>query len=99
MTTQWNNQQEPISVRLRDPEEILKVVKNKTMMYNKDSGDTAIIPEVFLVEQDEHSIKEGYTLEEDRWVEYITSEGPKENFSVDLDEENWIWHDELEGKQ
>tara|TARA_B100000575_G_C23079482_1_gene621871 strand:+ start:1041 stop:1337 length:297 start_codon:yes stop_codon:yes gene_type:complete len=98
MKNQWNNLQEPISERLRNADEILRVVNEKTMMYNKNSGDTAIISEVFIVDQDEHSIKEGYTIEEDRWVEYITSEGPKENFSVDLDEDNWVWHDELETK-
>ena len=47
--TQWNKRQEPISERLRDPDQILEVV----------------------------------------------SVGPKEDFSVDLDDEGWIWHDEL----
>jgi len=99
MKTQWNKREEPISERLRDPDEILQVVKNKTMIYNKRSGDTAIISEVFFVEQDENSIKEGYTIDEDRWVEYISTDtGPKENFSVDLDDGGWIWHDELEAK-
>ena len=93
----WNEMDEPISERLRDPDQILEVVKNKTMMYNHRNGDTAIISDVFLVEQDEHSIKEGYTIDEDRWVEYITTTaGPKEDFSVDLDDEGWVWHDELE---
>lgn len=100
MTTQWNKKLEPISERLRDSDEILQVVKNKTMIYNPTNGDTAIISEVFLVEQDEHSIKEGYTEEEDRYVEYITtSSGPQEHYSVDLDDEGWIWHDELIGEQ
>ena len=97
--TQWNKRQEPISERLRDPDEILQVVNEKTMIYNAKSGDTAIISEVFLVDQDEHSISEGYSVDEDRWVEYITTaDGPKEDFSVDLDDEGWIWHDELETK-
>jgi len=96
MTMEWNKRIEPISERLRDSDEILEVVKNKTMIYNTRNGDTAIISEVFLVDQDEHSIKEGYTIEEDRWVEYITaSTGPEEQFSVDLDDEGWVWHDEL----
>lgn len=96
MTTQWNKKLEPISERLRDPCEILQVVESKSMIYNTITSDTAIISEVFLVEQDENSIKEGYTEDEDRWVEYITSqEGPKEKFSVDLDDEGWVWHDEL----
>ena len=97
---QWNSQHEPISSRLRDPDEILKVVQEKTMIYNSRTGDTAIISDVFLVEQDEHSIQEGYSIDEDRWVEYITTkEGPMEDFSVDLDDEGWIWHDELQETQ
>ena len=93
----WNTKTEPISERLRNPDEIMKVVHDKTMMYNPSNGDTAIISDVFLVEQDEHSIKGGYTIDEDRWVEYITgANGPKEDFSVDLDDEGWLWYDELE---
>ena len=95
MTTQWNKKLEPISERLRDPDEILKIIAENTMMYNKRTKETAIITDVFLVEQDENSIKEGYTEDEDRWVEYITESGPRENFSVDLDDFEWIWHDEL----
>lgn len=94
--TRWNKKDEPISTRLRDPDEILKVVEEKTLMYNKITNKTAIISDVFLVEQDKNSIKEGYTIDEDRWVEYITEDGPLESFSTDLDEDHWIWHDELE---
>jgi hypothetical protein len=97
MTTRWNTRQEPITERLGDPEEILRVVKDKTLMYNKRSGETAIISEVFLVDQDENSIKQGYTIDEDRWVEYITAtHGPKEDFAVDHDDDDWVWHDEIE---
>lgn len=94
MTT-WNQQLEPISERLRDPDEINIISHTKPMIYNTKTKQTAIISEVFIVEQDENSIDLGYTFEEDRFVEYITDEGPKEDFSVDLDDEGWIWHDEL----
>ena len=94
MTT-WNQQLEPISERLRDPDEINIISHTKPMIYNTKTKQTAIISEVFIVEQDENSIELGYTFEEDRFVEYITDEGPKEDFSVDLDDEGWIWHDEL----
>ena len=98
--TAWNKQDEPISSRLRDTNEILKVVHEKAMIYNSRTGDTAIISDVFLVEQDDKSIEEGYSPDEDRWVEYITTNnGPMEDFSVDLDDEGWIWHDELQEKQ
>ena len=98
MTTQWNERNEPISERLRDPYELQTVLNKKTMMFNPRTKQTALVMEVFLVDQDEESIKEGYTEDEDRWVEYVTDDGPREDFSVDLDDEGWIWHDELETK-
>ena len=98
MTTQWNERNEPISERLRDSEELQTVLSKKTMMFNPRTKQTALVMEVFLVDQDEESIKEGYTEDEDRWVEYVTDDGPREDFSVDLDDEGWIWHDELETK-
>ena len=96
MKTHWNKQQEPISERLRDPDQILAVTNKKTMMYNPRTKQTALIMEVFIVDQDEKSVENGYSMEEDRWVEYVTEKGPLEDFSVDLDDEGWIWHDELE---
>ena len=98
MTTQWNERNEPISERLRDSYELQTVLSKKTMMFNPRTKQTALVMEVFLVDQDENSIKEGYTEDEDRWVEYVTDDGPREDFSVDLDDEGWIWHDELEIK-
>ena len=98
MTT-WNQQLEPISERLRNPEELAAISDTTVLMYNTRTKQTAIISEVFIVEQDENSIDQGYTIEEDRFVEYITDEGPKEDFSVDLDDEGWIWHDELKETQ
>jgi len=93
----WNKREEPISERLRDSIEILQIVENKTMMVNKTTGDTALVSDVFEVHQDKDSITDGYTIDEDRWVEYITTiDGPKEDFSVDLDDAGWIWYDELE---
>ena len=96
--TQWNQRQEPISERLRDSKEILKVTNKKTMMYNTQTNQTALVMEVFIVDHDEQSIADGYDPEEDRWVEYVTTDGPLEDFSVNLDDEGWIWHDELEIK-
>ena len=93
---QWNDESEPITQRLRDKEQILHVIENKTMMYNKRTGETALISEVFEVFQDSKSLEQGYSPDEDRWVEYVTEEGPTEDFSIDLDDEGWIWHDELE---
>ena len=94
--TMWNKREEPIAERLRDSYEILQVVENKTMMLNEITGDTALVSDVFEVSQDENSITDGYSMDEDRWVEYITTiDGPKEDFSVDLDDAGWLWQTEL----
>ena len=60
MKTHWNKRQEPISERLRDPDEILTVTNKKTMMYNPRTAQTALVMEVFLVDQDDQSIENGY---------------------------------------
>ena len=65
---------------------------------NKISKNTALIANVFEVEHDDQSLEDGYCEEEDRWVEYITETGPQEDFSVDLDDEGWIWLDEIKGE-
>lgn len=93
----WNKRTEPISERLREEPELLKIISEKTLIYNPLKNQSALIMEVFKVDHDEDDITEGYDLEEDRWVEYITHDGLKENFSVDLDDEGWIWFEELQG--
>ena len=94
----WNEQDDPISKRLRDEDQILKVIKNKTMMYNPKTDERALVMEVYIVDHPDDATDTGYSMEEDRWVEYTTESGPKEDFSVDLDEDGWLWHDELEVK-
>lgn len=95
---QWNKRNEPISERLRDPDEIISVTDKKTMIYNPRTKQTALVMEVFLVDHDEDDIADGYSPDEDRWVEYVTEDGPQEDFSVDLDDEGWLWFDELKGE-
>lgn len=97
MTTHWNKRTEPISERLREDPELFKIISDKTLIYNPLNKETALIMEVFKVDHDEDDITDGYVLEEDRWVEYVTQSGPRENFSVDLDDEGWIWFEELKG--
>jgi len=95
---QWNKRNEPISERLRDKDEIIKVISEKTMIYNPRTKSTALISEVYEVEHDDQALEDGYSPDEDRWVEYVvTDEGPNEDFSVDLDDEGWLWLDELKG--
>jgi len=96
MKTHWNKKHEPISERLRDSAELTSVTEKKIMMYNPNTTQTALVMEVFIVDHDEHDMADGYSVDEDRWVEYVTDDGPMEDFSVDLDDEGWIWHDELE---
>ena len=38
---------------------------------------------------------EDATLEEDRYVRYATDSEILTDFAVDLDDEGWIWHEEL----
>ena len=89
---QWNKRHEPISERLRDESELQLIIDNKSMMYHKPTQQTALIMDVWRVDP----VKGDYsTIDEDRYVRYTTDSGPREDFSVDLDDEGWVWYDEL----
>ena len=90
----WNMAQEPISERLRDNEQLHLVQYNKTMMYHEGTGETALIMDVWCVDPVPNN---DASIEEDRYVRYTTTDSVKEDFSVDLDDEGWLWYDELEG--
>ena len=64
-------------------------------MYNPNSKETAIIAEVYEVFYDKNGARFTSETEEDRFVEYITNAGPQQDFSVDLDDEGWLWQTEL----
>lgn len=90
----WNKAQEPISERLRNEDQLNFVQEQKMMMYHQSTGRTALIMDVWCVEPmpgDDSSI------EEDRYIRYTTDDSLKEDYSVDLDDEGWLWCDELEG--
>ena len=91
----WNNKEEPISERLRNSQELLGVITEKSLMYNPNSKETAIIAEVYEVFYDKDDVRFTDEKEEDRFVEYITQSGPRQDFSVDLDDEGWLWQTEL----
>ena len=95
MQTTWNKHYEPISTRLRDEQELQALVDSNKLIFNPNNNETAIIVEVFKVSYEDDDPENEYDPEEDRWVEYITTSGPKEDFSVDLDDEGWIWYDEI----
>ena len=84
----WNAMEEPISARMRNDSELGLIVDNNPLMYNPKTGHTALIVDVFIVDP----IKDPFdTSEEDRFVNYITNDEYKKDWSVDLDDEGWIW--------
>ena len=87
----WNNKEEPISERLRDEQQIHYVNNNHTLMYNPRTQETGLILDVFVVdielEEDE---------DEDRYVEYTVADDLRKDWSADLDQEGWIWQDQME---
>ncbi len=88
----WNLTGDPIANRLRDDEE-LKIIQNKkSMIYHEPSKTTALIMDVWVVDPVPDNIE---TLEEDRYVRYTTETEVLQDFAVDLDEEGWLWYDEL----
>lgn len=92
----WNKMEEPISMRLRDNEELDNVVNTNPLMYNPRTGQTALIVDVFIVDPIKDPFDAGE--EEDRFVNYITGDKYKKDWSVDLDDEGWIWLENKENK-
>ena len=88
----WNCYSEPIATRLRNDDELNVVQNNKTMIYHESTKTTALIMDVWVVDPMPEIIE---TQLEDRYIRYTTENEIKEDFSVDLDEEGWIWFDEL----
>lgn len=89
----WNKREEPISERLRDETEIHHVNNNHTLMFNPRTKETGLILDVFVVD-----IELDTDVDEDRYVEYTVADDLRKDWSVDLDDEGWIWHDQLEMK-
>ena len=85
----WNMLEEPISMRLRNDEELNIVVENNPLIYNPSTGHTGLVVDVFVVDP----IKDPFDCgdEEDRYVNYVTNEEYRRDWSVDLDDEGWIW--------
>ena len=89
----WNALEDPISTRLRDNDELDVIQNNKTMLYHEPSGVTALVMEIWEVPplKDQPD-----TIQEDRYIQYATEFEIKEDFSIDLDEDGWLWFDELQ---
>jgi len=89
----WNALEEPISNRLRDGLELNIIQNTKTMMYHEPTGATALVMDIWEVPPVKGQPE---TLQEDRYVRYTTVDTIKEDFSIDLDNEGWLWFDELQ---
>ncbi len=91
----WNALQDPISLRLRDDDELDIIQKNKTMLYHEPTNTTALVMDVWIVPPVKDQPD---TIKEDRYVRYTTETSVEEAFSIDLDEDGWLWFDEIEGE-
>ena len=89
----WNKKEEPISERLRDDEQIHFVNNNHTLMYNPKTRETGLVIDVFVVD-----INNDDDVDEDRYVEYTVADDLRKDWSVDLDDDGWIWQDQMEIK-
>ena len=88
----WNKKEEPISLRLRDNNELSFVVSENPLIYNPRTNETALIVDVFVVEPPDDVDWDGeLTEDEDRYVQYVTNEEYRKDWSTDLDDEGWIW--------
>jgi len=88
----WNVTVDPIANRLRDENELLLIQENHSMIYHEETKRTALIMDVWVVDP---VPGENDTIEEDRYVRYTTEHEVRSDYAIDLDEEGWIWHDEL----
>ena len=91
-SSEWNICTDPISSRLRDRDELSIVQNTKSMIYHEPSKTTALIMDVWIVDPVPDNLE---TLEEDRYVRYTTETEVLQDFAIDLDEEGWLWYDEL----
>ena len=92
----WNLASEPIAGRLRDDAQLNVIQNSKSMIYHEPTQTTALIMDVWIVDP-VPSFPE--THEEDRYVRYTTETEVLQDFAVDLDQEGWIWYDELSSEE
>ncbi len=92
----WNLTEDPIANRLRNNEELHLVQNSKSMIYHEPTQTTALIMDVWIVDPVPDCLE---TLEEDRYVRYTTEFAVKEDFAVDLDDEGWLWYDEMKQEE
>ena len=88
----WNVVSDPIAQRLRDDDELKLVQNSKSMIYHEPTKRTALIMDVWVVDPVPGELA---TEEEDRYVRYTTEHEILQDFAVDLDDEGWLWYEEL----
>ena len=92
----WNKRSEPISERLRDEKQLSILCEMNPGIYNPNTNQSAIISQIYVVDPESHAFDDDFSnYDEDRWIEYVTDDGPREDYSIDLDDEGWLWLDEL----
>lgn len=92
----WNKRTEPISERLRDEKQLSILCEMNPGIYNPNTKQSAIISQIYVVDPEAHGFEDDFSnYDEDRWIEYVTDDGPREDYSIDLDDEGWLWLDEL----
>ena len=92
----WNLTGDPIANRLRNQKELQLVQDNHSMIYHEPTKMTALIMDVWVVDP---VPGEDDTIEEDRYVRYTTEQKIRSDYAVDLDDEGWLWYDELTPEQ
>ena len=92
----WNQEMEPIASRLRNDDQLHLIQENHAMMYHEPTKMTALIMDVWVVDP---VPGEDDTIEEDRYVRYTTENEVKSDYAVDLDDEGWVWYDEITPEQ
>ena len=92
----WNLTGDPIANRLRNQKELQLVQDNHSMIYHEPTKMTALIMDVWVVDP---VPGEDDTIEEDRYVRYTTEQEIRSDYAVDLDDEGWLWYDELTPEQ
>ena len=88
----WNLTGDPIAGRLRNQNQLQLIQDNHSMIYHEPTKMTALIMDVWVVDP---VPGEDDTIEEDRYVRYTTENEVKSDYAVDLDDEGWLWYDEI----
>ena len=92
----WNLAGSPIANRLRNQKELQLIQDSHAMIYHEETKMTAIIMDVWIVDP---IPEEDDTIEEDRYVRFTTESEVRSDYAVNLDDEGWLWYDEITPEQ